>query len=177
MLRINRNSRGFTLIEILTTVVIIGILCAMAVPVGQLALLREQERALKDTLHISRQSIDKFYKYYGHYPVFWAELKGEALPTYSITCLPEAPPINPFTGDSMDWMIETSGLTEFNGSGLYRTLAVYLRKHNIEVANNAEATGIEKCSNPGCTGYWGIWNIRYPREDRVAINDTFYSDW
>jgi prepilin-type N-terminal cleavage/methylation domain-containing protein len=169
--------KGFTLIEILTTVVIIGILFSLAVPIGQLILLREQERSLKETLYETRKAIDKFYKYYGHYPVFWAELRGEAPPAYSITCLADAPPMNPFTGDPMDWMVETSGITEYNGVGLYRTRAVDLKAHNLKVADNAETTGVESCGEPGCVGYWGIWNIRYPREDRIAINDTFYSDW
>jgi prepilin-type N-terminal cleavage/methylation domain-containing protein len=174
------NNKGFTLIEILTTVVIIGILCAMAVPIGQLMIIREQEQNLKDTLTKTREAIDKFHKYYGHYPVFWAELRGESPPTYTITFMREAPPINPFTGDRFDWLVETSGITEWNAVGLYSVELRNLMEHNRHVAEQVASTGLTRCNWPSgiaCVGYWGIWNIRYPREDRVAINDTFYLDW
>lgn len=179
-----RTRAGFTLIEIMTTVVIIGILCAMAVPIGQLMLIREQEKNLSETLHATREALDKFHEYHGHYPVFWGEMKGESPPNYTITFLQEAPPPNPLTGDPNDWLVETSGITENNAVGLHQCMVDELIRHNRSVAENEIATGKRKCCLPGtaivneaCVGYWGIWNIRYPREDRVAINDTFYSDW
>lgn len=172
-----RNRSGFTLIEILTTVVIIGILCAMAVPIGQLVLIREQEQTMKETLYQTRAAIDKFHEFYGHYPVFWEELKGEQKPNYTITFLADAPPVNPFTADANDWLVETSGTTEFNSVGLHSCMLEDLAAHNRKVVESEIATGLRSCGEPNCVGYWGIWNIRYPREDRVAINDTFYSDW
>lgn len=176
-MRARTGRRGFTLIEILTTVVIIGILCAMAVPIGQIMLIREQEKNLRETLYATREALDKFHEYYGHYPVFWGELKGESPPNYTITFLQDAPPQNPLTGDANDWLIETSGITEWNAVGLHQCRVEDLIRHNRRVAETEIQTGVRTCGEPGCTGYWGIWNIRYPREDRVAINDTFYSDW
>ena len=165
------------MIEILTTIVIIGILCSMAVPIGQLMLIREQERSMRETLYATRAALDKFYEYYGHYPVFWEELKGESPPNYTITFLVDAPPVNPFTADAFDWQVETSGTTEFNSVGLHRCSLEELANHNRKVVENDIKSGVKTCGESGCVGYWGIWNIRYPRVDRVAINDTFYSDW
>lgn len=165
-------ARGFTLIEILTTIVIVGVLTAIAVPIGQLTLIRQQETNLKTALKETRKAIDGFHDRYGCYPAFWRELRGES-DNYPIVFMREAPPPNPFTNDQEDWLVVTSGTTEFNAIGLYQTSTQELIEHNKQIAAQ---NGLAH-NAPGCPGYWAIYDIRYPREDRVAINETFYTAW
>ena len=178
------NATGFTLIEIMTTMIIVGVLATAAVPIGQMMIIRQQEAILKQSLNDTRKALDRFYKDYGSYPMSFRELRGDAPPNFSVCYLRDAPPVNPFTGDSQDWVLITTGVTEYNSVGCYETECKYFNAHNIKVYQNEilppdpgnPLAGKQKCSE-NCTGYWGIWDIRYPREDRLAINETLYKDW
>ncbi len=79
-----RIRKGFTLIEILTTVIIIGVLASAAVPIGQLMIIRQQEGILKEALSTTRKALDEFYKDYQSYPASFIELKGEAPPNFTV---------------------------------------------------------------------------------------------
>lgn len=177
------RSGGFTLIEILTTIVIIGVLATAAVPIGQLMIIRQQEKLLKEVLAETRRALDQFYEHYRSYPASFMELRGLAPPNFTIAYLRDAPPVNPFTGDQYDWTVVVSGVTEYNDFGCYETDCLSLIDHNRKVFQNEADTnpgnplaGKAKCCD-ACTGYWGIWDIRYPRDDRLAINETLYKDW
>lgn len=186
----NESRRGFTLIEILTTIVIIGVLATAAVPIGQLMIIRQQEKLLKEALADTRRALDQFYEHYKTYPASFSELRGLAEPNFTIAYLRDAPPINPFTGNQYDWVIVVSGVTEYGGapdfesSGCYETDCLDFINHNrkvyqndVDKGNSANPlSGQAKCCAE-CTGYWGIWDIKYPRDDRLAINETLYKDW
>lgn len=184
-----RPAGGFTLIEILTTIVIIGVLATAAVPIGQLMIIRQQEKLLREALSETRRALDQFYEHYRSYPASFMELRGLAPPNFTIAYLRDAPPVNPFTGDQYDWTVVVSGVTEYNDFGCYETDCLSLIDHNRKVFQNeadVDALGNPNPANPlagkakcsaDCTGYWGIWDIRYPRDDRLAINETLYKDW
>lgn len=53
-------ARGFTLVELLVTVAIVGLLSTMAVPVAELAVRRSQEIELRDALREIRAALDAY---------------------------------------------------------------------------------------------------------------------
>jgi len=63
-----RGSRGFTLIELMIVLSIIGILASIAVPNYQHWVIRAKEAALSDSLNNFRKTIDEYYADQGKYP-------------------------------------------------------------------------------------------------------------
>lgn len=66
--------RGFTLIELLVVMAIVALLLAVAAPRYFAHLDRAKEAALRQTLAVSRDAIDKFHADAGRYPESLEEL-------------------------------------------------------------------------------------------------------
>lgn len=62
------NRGGFTLIELMIVLTIIGILAAISVPNYQWGVIRAKEAVLKENLYAMRSSIDQHYADSGSYP-------------------------------------------------------------------------------------------------------------
>jgi len=55
-----RKSSGFTLIELVVTVAIVGILASIAVPLGELSVQRAREQELRSALRHIREALDNY---------------------------------------------------------------------------------------------------------------------
>ena len=60
MLRIHKQDEGFTLVELMIVMAIIGVLAVVAVPSYVGALRHAREAVLKEDLHILRSAIDSY---------------------------------------------------------------------------------------------------------------------
>jgi general secretion pathway protein G len=60
MVRTRQREQGFTLIELMIVMLIIGVLASIAIPIYLQSLKSAKEAVLKEDLHIMRQAIDSY---------------------------------------------------------------------------------------------------------------------
>lgn len=90
-----RDRRGFTFIEMLIVVAIIGILATIALPSFQMGVMKAKEAALKENLFILRDVIDQYYADQEKYPPGLEELVEKRYL--------RRVPVDPITGKSDTW--------------------------------------------------------------------------
>jgi general secretion pathway protein G len=90
--------RGFTLLELIIVVTMVGILASIAMPALKDTPRRAQESVLKSDLRTFRDVIDQFYADKGHYPPALDALVEEGY----LRVLPR----DPITRSSETWVVE-----------------------------------------------------------------------
>ncbi|HSQ04048.1 MAG TPA: prepilin-type N-terminal cleavage/methylation domain-containing protein [Burkholderiales bacterium] len=90
-----RHGRGFTLIELLIVMMIMALLITIAAPRYFGSLEKSKETALRETLAVTRDALDKFYGDNGKYP---DDLNMLVTRRYL-----RSMPVDPITGSTSTW--------------------------------------------------------------------------
>jgi general secretion pathway protein G len=109
-------SRGFTLIELMIVMTIMGILITIAAPNLKQSIVRAREAVLREDLFQMREAIDQYYADNGKYPAALSDLINTQDKAKSYL---RAIPKDPFT-NAEDWVTvasEGSGEGAGDGSG------------------------------------------------------------
>ncbi len=112
------SSRGFTIIELMIVVTIVGILATLAIPSYQSAVLKAKEGALRQNLFSLRDVIDQHRADKGKYP--------ETIQSLVAAGYLRRVPTDPITGSTTSWqelLDQTEGgvVDVFSGSDLVGT--------------------------------------------------------
>ena len=99
-----QNSRGFTLIELVIVLALIGILVGVGIPQYKTALKRGREAVLKENLHTLRVMLNQYYIDKKKYPMTLYTLVDERY-LHSL-------PTDPFTRSNETWEEIMEELTE-----------------------------------------------------------------
>ena len=94
------SDRGFTLLELMIVLAIIGVLVTIAVPNLKTSITRAREAVLREDLFQMRDALDQFYADNGKYPSRLEDLVSESEKSKSYL---RSIPRDPFTG-APDWI-------------------------------------------------------------------------
>ncbi len=149
--------RGFTLIEVITVTVIIGILAAAALPLAHNAFQRQKEIELRRALRLIRSAIDEYKKFVEENKVEVDE------DTYGYP-------------EKLEVLIK--GI-EYKDKKNKTRIVKFLRRIPVDPLSNSTDWGQRSYQDKLGSRQWGgqnVWDV-FCDTDKKALDGTSYRDW
>jgi general secretion pathway protein G len=155
-----RRSAGFTLIELVVAVAIVGVLAMMAVPLLEMGVQRQKEGELRTALRQIRSAIDTYH---------------QAVLDKKIEAAADA------SGYPPDLAVLTQGVTDItsaNGKKLYFLRRLPKDPFAPEEDSPADSWGKRSYASPPDAPQEGedVFDV-YSRSERVGLNGVPYREW
>jgi len=149
------NGRGFTLIELVITIMIVGILTAMSVPLARNTIKREKEVELRHELREIRTAIDKF-KELSDRGFIQIKLGTEGYP------------------ENLDVLVDGVQL-----AGAVDKKLKLLRRIPTDPMTNSPEWGLRSYQDDPKSQAWGGQNVFdvYTKSNGIALDGTKYNEW
>lgn len=143
---------GLTLIELLITVAIVGILASAAIPIARFQVKREKERELRRDLWEMRDAIDRYYD---------AASKGGIQTKV----------------DSMNYPPDLQTLVD--GVDVQGKKVRFLRRIPVDPMTGKDDWGLRSMQDDPNSDSWGGQNVFdvYSKSDGTALDGTKYNTW
>jgi len=154
-MRLSKRIGGFTLIELIATVTILGILVALALPLARNSIKRERERDLKAALRDMREAIDAHYD---------AADAGKIEKPIDTEGYPQ----------TLETLVDGVQLIGQAGKNIK-----FMRKIPIDPMTNSTDWGMRSIQDDPTAQSWGGQNVFdvYTKSDGIAFDGTRYKDW
>ena len=152
-----RAQSGFTLLELIITLAILGILVAGAMPIARNSIKREREMELRRKLREVRQALDRYKSFCDMGQVGPLDRKVDD------ECYPP----------TLEILVE--GIHPPNTTRTVR----FLRRIPKDPMTGKEEWGLRSMQDEPDTGSWGGQNVFdvYSKSEGTALNGTKYKDW
>lgn len=155
--RTRGHNRGFTLIELITVTVIIGVLAVAAIPLAHNAFQREKEIDLRRALRILRTAIDEHKKFVVENKIDVDE------DTYGYP-------------EKLEDLVK--GI-EYKDKKNKERVVKFLRRIPLDPINHSADWGLRSYQDKLGSRSWGgqnVWDV-YCDSDKKALDGTYYRDW
>lgn len=169
MAKLEKNQKGFTLIEMIVTFTILAVLAAVAIPLARTAVKREKEIELRRNLRTIRDAIDAYKKLADENRIEFED-RTEGYPP-DLETLVEGIEVREE---------QQSGLTQRDRSRENNTKIVkFLRRIPIDPMTNSTDWGLRSYQDDPDSMSWGGENVYdvYTKSPGVALDGTNYKEW
>ncbi|GAB5478094.1 MAG: type II secretion system protein [Marinobacter nauticus] len=162
LIKNHKSTKGFSLIEMLVSLTILGILASVAIPFAEVAVVRKKEYELRENLRTVREALDEFY----------ADWQGEIISRNDEGSSRNGYPV------SLSILVE--GVPLKNSQDIRK----YLRRiprdpFNEDITNAEEHWALRSSQDEPDSTLWGgedVFDIR-SKSDRVALDGSNYRNW